>query len=109
MNFGSCFIFEILFTVSSLGEIHTDVTLDVDGSTTLNGDINLGDAATDDISFPGQVDTDLTFGSGLAVRTATGNLTLNPAGGAAMSGYSVSNWHGVCTVISIKGSRERTG
>ena len=44
---------------SSTGNIATDGTLTVAGNTTLNGNVDLGNATTDTVSFGGYVDTNI--------------------------------------------------
>ncbi|MFH1384347.1 MAG: hypothetical protein ABIH47_05200, partial [Candidatus Omnitrophota bacterium] len=68
------------FTVSPTGAVHTDTTLDVDGQTTLNGGVDLGDSPLDMISLLGEVDSDLTFDGARVIYTDNGDLTVNPAG-----------------------------
>jgi len=56
-------------TISSAGNISADGTLNVGGAATLNGDVDLGNAITDSITFTGRMDSDL-----LPISDATHNL-----------------------------------
>ena len=67
------------FTITTSGAIHTDSTLDVDGQTTLNNDIYLGNNTSDAISFLGRINSDLTFNGAHTIYTTAGDLTFDPA------------------------------
>ena len=68
------------FTTSSLGATYIASTLTVDGVTTLNGDVDLGDLPTDTISLLGKVDTDMTFTGAPTLFAEGGDMRLLPVG-----------------------------
>ena len=73
--------------LNSTGAVDLDTTLNVDGATTLNGDVDLGNATSDTISYTGRVDTSI-------IPTANGKVL----------GAATKRWQGVFSSANTSGA-----
>lgn len=99
---GSIPVGDVGSTLAAQGSITAAQNLTVTGNTLLNGNVALGNAAGDDITFPGQVAGDITFDAGgaraitidsqsLTISTTTaGTLALNSVAGLDLDGNAVT-------------------